>query len=142
MFFEDSTKFEVEIFDMSGIDEILEKGRKLNLERCHVPPKPVNRPIKSCKPRTAEEKPMQINKLQFPERFMHPECHHEADFTLNRSLLTSNDHIRVLSQPRKVSRRKFQKNGNIKIINFSISRISILRIPDVSRRQSQTVRFA
>ena len=127
---------------MSGIDEILEKGRKLNLQRSHVPPKPVNRPNKNSKVRFAEENPSRINKLQFPGSFKHPICHHEADFTLNRSLLISDDHVRVLSRPRKVMRINVQKTGMTNKMNPSNDRITSPRTPDVSQRQSQTAHSA
>jgi hypothetical protein len=88
---------------MENVEAIVEKGRRTNFARCNEELKPVERPILKKSKISCNEKDARVFKIQFPRKPKYPKCQHQNDFTLNRSLLTANDYLKILSRPRKVS---------------------------------------
>ncbi|KAG5681758.1 hypothetical protein PVAND_011167 [Polypedilum vanderplanki] len=115
----------------SKLQTSLQKGRKINFDRCQKESEILHfAKFKSNGVR--KEKSTYICKILYPREVVYPECNHMNRITLNRTELTPNEYLNILSKPKKHYQKPFPKLVAKKITSCT-AHINTLAQPKKSR---------
>ena len=81
----------------------LERAKEINLERCQKELKAKNFQSGDQSSKIVKDRRVvTVCKLSHEAKKDYPECSHTNEFILDRTILKPEQHLRILSQPRKV----------------------------------------